>query len=242
MIAKKVAQGRGFRGALNYLLRGSKDATKGEAHRVAWMALRNLADPNPEHAPRLMQWTAQKSARVQTPLMHLIISWSRDENPTIPAIETLADAHLADIGLDRHQAILVVHEDKEHRHLHMLINRVHPHTGKAWSTSKDYARIEKSIGRLAKSHGFTFVPGRHNTAEARLRMPRRAKATEYRMQARTGRRPRARFSDHHISTIAANVGPLFAAARLEVPAGLPESLRVVTRREGEGAGSHQRHA
>jgi len=212
MIAKKVAQGRGFRGAFNYLMRGSKHNDTGEAHRVAWMATRNLADPNPEHAPQLMRWTANKSSRVQTPLMHIIISWKTEENPTTNQIETVADEHLADLGLDRHQAILVVHEDKAHRHLHMLVNRVHPHTGKAWSTSRDYARIEKSIGRLAKEHGFLFVPGRHNTPEGKTRQPRRARASEYRMQPRTGKIPRQRFALTDIQRHAAAVGIHFTTA------------------------------
>lgn len=50
------------------------------------------------------------------------------------------------------------HGDKAHAHLHMMINRIHRETGRAWSTSHDYRRFDCIMKQLSDEHGFRYVP------------------------------------------------------------------------------------
>lgn len=62
------------------------------------------------------------------------------------------------------QAFVVGHDDTANRHLHIAINRVHPDTGVAWSTSHDYIRLEQSMALQSEAYGYKPVPGRHTDA------------------------------------------------------------------------------
>ena len=164
MLANVPRPGRDFDGLCRYLLQGQAGAA-GDPDRVAWVATRNLATDRPDLAAKVMKATADLSVRVERPAYHLIISWHPDERPTREAMIQVAETTLADIGLSEHQALLIGHKDSSNLHLHAMINRVHPETGVAWSTSHDYPRIERSMRRQAEAQGFIPVPGRHTEPE-----------------------------------------------------------------------------
>jgi len=42
----------------------------------------------------------------------------------------------------------------------MMINRVHPGTGKAWHTSQDYLRFDRVMKLLADEQGFVYAPAK----------------------------------------------------------------------------------
>jgi len=178
MIGEVAGIGTGFKGAINYLLLGKKDEPNPD--RVAWTQLRNLPTDNPKLAPRLMRATANQSARCAKPLYHLVLSWREDENPTDEMMQSHIDDTLRDLELLDHQAFIAAHKDTKHRHVHLIINRVHPETTKAWSRSMDYARIETSIRRQMEERGLAYVPGRHNDPEKFGLKPRHVKRGEYR--------------------------------------------------------------
>ncbi|ADP70666.1 Relaxase/mobilization nuclease family protein [Rhodomicrobium vannielii ATCC 17100] len=163
MIGKVPDQGKSFRGVVNYLLFGKKDEPSPE--RVAWVETRNLLVTDPKKAATLMRLTAQKSKRVKTPVYHYVISWRHDEAPTDDIMRIVADTTCQDLGLDEHQMLYVAHRDTDHRHVHIVANRVHPDTGRAWKNSHDYRRIECSLRRQAEGMGMDYVPGRHNDPE-----------------------------------------------------------------------------
>lgn len=48
-----------------------------------------------------------------------------------------------------HHALVMGHGDKPHAHLHMMINRVHQTTGKAWDTAHDYVRCDRIMRLLS---------------------------------------------------------------------------------------------
>ena len=163
MIGKVPDQGKSFRGVVNYLLFGKKYEPKPE--RVAWVETRNLLVTDPKKAATLMRLTAQKSKRVKTPVYHYVISWRHDENPTDDVMRTVADTTCQDLGLEEYQMLYVAHRDTDHRHVHIVVNRVHPEDGRAWKNSHDYRRIECSLRRQAEGMGMEYVPGRHNDPE-----------------------------------------------------------------------------
>ena len=86
-------------------------------------------------------------------------------NPTDDFMREVADVTCRDLGLEEHQLLFVAHKDTDHHHVHIVANRVHPETGRAWKNSHDYRRIECSLRRQAEAYGMEFVPGRHNDPE-----------------------------------------------------------------------------
>lgn len=212
MIGKIPKTGKGFRGSFNYLMRGKRDAENPE--RLAWMETRNLFVDDMEKIPRMMRATAAQSKRCQKPVYHFLVSWHEDEAPADVTMRQVADRALADLGLHEHQAVLAAHRDTKHRHLHILVNRVHPETGKAWHTGKDWERLERSVARQASELGFVKVDGRHNTPEKMAREAKRARDSEYQMATRKqGTVPLDRWSIEEIRSRRNQLAPLFDQAR-----------------------------
>ncbi|MFD0986153.1 relaxase/mobilization nuclease domain-containing protein [Methyloligella solikamskensis] len=164
--------GKGFRGVVRYLLYGDRKKPH-NPDRVAWCETRNLLVDDPEKVPAIMRATAALSKRVKKPVYHYVISWHRDEAPSDELMRQVADTTCEDLGLTEHQALYIAHNDTEHRHVHIVVNRVHPETHRAWKTSNDYRRIEKSLRRQSEEMGRDYIPGRHNDPERFYRERRR---------------------------------------------------------------------
>lgn len=172
MIGKVPKAGRGFKGLVAYLLRGAKGTEK-NPNRVAWTDVRNLASDDPELAHKLMHATASRNRRCEAPAYHFVISWRHDEYPTEGVMRQVADATCVDIGLEEFQRLYVAHADTRHHHLHIVVNRVHPETGKAWNRRQDWVRIEQSLANQSRELGLEQVPGRHSAPERFKGEPRR---------------------------------------------------------------------
>lgn len=213
MIGKIPRPGKGFRGSFNYLMHGKRDDAR-DPDRLAWMETRNLFVQDMDKIPGMMRATAAQSKKCQKPVYHMIISWRPDEAPSDLAMREVADRALIDMGLNEHQAVLAAHRDTDHRHLHILVNRVHPETGKAWHTGKDWARFERSIAQQALEQGMLKVDGRHNTPEQMKRERKRARDSEYQLNKRLEREvPKDRWSVEEIKSRRLQLQPIFEQAR-----------------------------
>lgn len=209
MIGKIPRAGRGFRGLVNYLLYGSRRSGSAMS-RPAWTSTNNLIIDDPDQVPDLMRMTAAKSVRVVRPVYHFVISWHASERPTPDAMRKVADRACRDLSLDEHQQLFIAHHDTRHPHVHVVVNRVHPETGVAWSTSHDYRRLEQSIARQASEMGFVRVPGRHNARHDGATLPRRARDGAYQRARRVGSLPaRSRWPDSRIEALRPMLRPLF---------------------------------
>jgi hypothetical protein len=93
---------------------------------------------------KIMTATAHLSARCVKPVYHPVIAWHPGEQPTPAAMRTVAETTRDEIRLGEHQALIVAHGDRDSRHLHVVLNCVHPATGVARSTAHDWRCIERS--------------------------------------------------------------------------------------------------
>jgi hypothetical protein len=75
-------------------------------------------------------------------------------------MELVADRLLDRLGLQDHQAMFVAHRDREHAHVHIVVNRVHPETGVAWERWQDHPRIERTLRETERELGLREIPGR----------------------------------------------------------------------------------
>ena len=189
MIAKAM-RGRAFGGLARYLEAG-RDGNAPE--RVEWLEARNLPTADPETAGLLMRATAAQSDRVQRPVYHLALAFDPEDRVDRATMVGVADRLLSDLGIQDHQVLIVAHGDTAHRHLHLMINRVHPETFRAWDPRSDYPQIERSLRVQERELGLREVAGHHARLEGQ-REPDRAQslsAGEIRKWERTGRAPLA---------------------------------------------------
>lgn len=156
MLAQVEPPRNDFHALATYLIHGKERPTHPD--RVAWIFGQNLGTDDPMIAAKLMAATAELSKRCREPCYHMSINWHPDEQPSPETMQEIARKTLTLAGLAEHQALVMGHGDKPHAHLHMMINRVHPDTGKAWSTSHDYRRFDRIMKQLSEEFGFLYVP------------------------------------------------------------------------------------
>ena len=157
--------GSGFKGVMSYLETGHD---KDKPERIEWKSSRNMVTDDLDVAPSVMRHTANQSVRCKKPVYHLSISWPEGDNVNRETMEKVADRTLKDVGLEDHQTLIVAHNDTDHKHIHMVVNRVHPDTGKAWATSHDRKRVMESLRAQEKEFGLQYVPNRLTDPEKEL--------------------------------------------------------------------------
>jgi len=172
MLAKITPAANDFKALARYLVSG-KPGTPHNPNRVAWTITNNLPTDDAELAAKYMAATARLSARTRKAAYHLMIAWHVNERPTPEIMQDVARRTLDLAGLGEHQALIMGHGDKPHPHLHILLNRVHPETGRAWKTAHDYARFDRIMEQLAGEFGYTHVPAHAYHPDVTARQPKK---------------------------------------------------------------------
>ena len=104
---------------------------------------------------------ASQAPRSKNACQHWLISWSEGEEPTQDQIAEAVDIWQKEMGWAGHQLIYVVHDDTANVHVHLIINRVSPETGKIVKPEGRYdiepahraiARIEALQGWKSEEH------------------------------------------------------------------------------------------
>lgn len=163
MLVNVVPPTNDFHALARYLVRGMSKTP--DPKRVAWTISHNLPTTDSEQAAKLMTATAQLSKRCKKAAYHAMIAWAPDEKPSPEIMQMIALKTMELAGLGEHQALIMGHGDKPHDHLHMLINRVHPTTGRAWDTKHDFALFDRIMRELSEEHGFRYIPAHRFNAE-----------------------------------------------------------------------------
>lgn len=118
-----------------------------------------------ETAVAEMEATAFEAPRCKEPAMHVVLAWHPGEHPTEQqqrdAVERVL-ASLQDKGgydMSAHQWVAVLHTDKDHDHLHILINRVNPDTGRTVSPAWSQRSLHKAAREIEAAQGWKETPG-----------------------------------------------------------------------------------
>ena len=155
---------RSFAALGKYLVVGSDKVDEG---RVAWTSARNLPTDDPELAAKIMRATASQNVRVSQPVYHLALSFAPRDVVDRSAMERVADRVLEELKLKEHQAIIVAHADRAHPHMHILINRVHPETGRVWDRWQDQPVIQRVLREEEARLGLRTVEASLDTTRVR---------------------------------------------------------------------------
>ena len=108
------------------------------------IALGNLAGAWTDAAFQ-MNLVAGGNHRIVRPCRHLVLSWGDGENPTDRNALAAARLVMREMGWQQHQYVLAVHRDRRNVHVHVVINRVHPLTGKAKLLRRQERYDERSL-------------------------------------------------------------------------------------------------
>lgn len=181
------AFGASFREQADYLDRGT-DGTK--VGRIEWLEARNVWAPTVHDGAAVMSALASASP-TPTPVYHLSVSFDLGDAVDRALMLQVADRLLADLELTEHQAVIVAHNDREHAHFHLMVNRVHPRTGRVWKIGFSKRAIEQSLRTQERLLGLRENPGHLFRLPGQARPDRSVTvgAGVLRREERTGARP-----------------------------------------------------
>lgn len=155
MVPNVNARGTSFKGVTAYLMHDKDNAETSE--RVEWTATRNMITDDIEKASKIMAFTDMHSEGIKRDfggsaagakrevggVYHFSLSESPENKPTQEEWEKYVDDNIKVLGLEGHQYYMVSHNDEPHAHVHVVVNLVHPETGKINSLHNDYKKMDK---------------------------------------------------------------------------------------------------
>jgi hypothetical protein len=176
MVPAITAGGRSFRGAFLYYAHDKRcdgEAERLTSGRVAWVETVNLPTGGPERAWRIMAHTALAQAELKAaagtkatgrkltkPVFAYSLAWHPGEKPDKAEMMAAARASLQAQGLEEHQALIVCHGDEPQAHVHIIVNRVHPATGKAATLSNSKLKLSEWAEAYERKRGKVYCPRR----------------------------------------------------------------------------------
>jgi hypothetical protein len=169
MIAK-IVQGRGFNGVVNYVLGKEKSRL-----------LYSEGVRTKDKEAIISSFIAQSSVNpISKPVAHISLNFSAQdrEKLTDAAMTGIALEYLKRMGYVNTQFIIARHNDREHPHVHLIINRI-DNDGKTISDKNDRFRNEKVCRELKLKHGLYFADGKDEVKLDRLRDHDRVKYEIY---------------------------------------------------------------
>jgi hypothetical protein len=162
MIPRLHKRGQSFKGACGYILH---DAQKTSRDRVLWSDTRNLvsqaddawfemfATARDQAALKEQSGQSARGRKNTRPVLHYTLSWAIGENPTPEHMRETALSSLRALGLDQHQAVMAAHSDKEHLHVHIVVNTIHPETGLTAPLKYTKERLSRWAEAYEREHG-----------------------------------------------------------------------------------------
>ena len=178
------ALGHGVRGLVAYTTHDQPSAGEPQpttAERVGLVAGLNLPTDDPHLAGLIMArlaadaevikelaGTSSRGRKLKAPFIHLSLSWSPDEpRPDRAEMLRAVEEALKSIGMGACQALVIGHTDTAHPHVHVVVCRVDPETGKACGRKNDARKLSTWAAKYERSRGRVLVPNRIVRREAR---------------------------------------------------------------------------
>jgi hypothetical protein len=166
VVPRITSKGKSFKGAGAYFLHDLKAQT---AERVAFTHTENMLTDDPELALKVMAWTAAHARELkelsgqklsgrqaENSVYTYCLAWAPDQNPDRAHMIAFGQRSLDALGLADHEALFVAHNDTDHKHLHVIANRVHPVTGLMAKLSQDRLVLSRLAQRYEQETGQVY--------------------------------------------------------------------------------------
>lgn len=150
----KVTRGNGFRGVLDYVL-GPGRKNKPDRSRVV---AGNMAGRDTCDLAREFGRVRQLRPDIKNPVWHCSLALPIGE--LTETWDKIAEKHLRNMGVDvdKHQWLAVRHDDTDHDHVHIILNRIGL-DGSIWHGKNDVFLAIESTQQLEKEFGLKLTPG-----------------------------------------------------------------------------------
>ncbi|KAA6319558.1 hypothetical protein EZS27_030563 [termite gut metagenome] len=171
MIAK-IVKGKGFKGVINYVL--------DQAKQTELLAAEGVRLKSRESIIRSFTSQAEMNPKVFKPVCHISLDFSAQDKEKLSNAKMvqIAKEYMAKMRMTDTQYIIGRHYDKEHPHIHIIINRI-DNNGKTITDKNDRYRSEKICKELTEKHGLYFAKGKENVKVHRLKEPDKTKYEIY---------------------------------------------------------------
>ncbi len=169
--------GWSFRGVTAYVMHDAPEpgleAKPTTRERVEWTDVQNLASDRPDNAWRIMTATAKAAPELKRlagvhgagrkatkPVYHYSLSWKPGETPDRAEMRRAVDESPKKLGMGDRQALVVPHNDTPHRHVHVIVKRVDPETGRTANIGNDRLKLANWAERWERERGELQCPAR----------------------------------------------------------------------------------
>lgn len=147
----KLIKGKGFRGALAYVL--------GKQNRCV-MVGGNMAGQTPRQLAAEFALSRQLAPDATNPVVHMPLAVPPGEHLTDETWQEAAHIVMRAMGLDpeNHQHVIVRHTDREHEHVHVVASRIGL-DGRKWNVSHDVRKMINGTQQAERALGLTQTKG-----------------------------------------------------------------------------------
>ena len=129
--------------------------------RVDYVRFTNLESVELGPAVAEMMFTQAQNRRVRDGnVYHMVVAFPHGEVPTRAQLDDIEDSLCAAIGLQSHQRMSAAHDDKDHFHIHIAINKIHPETLRCVTPYFDKKKLMSCCAELEVRHGLTLTHDR----------------------------------------------------------------------------------
>lgn len=107
----------------------------------------------------------QRGRKNTKPVFHYSLSWAESDNPTPEQMQHAALSSLKALGLGEHEALIAAHTDTKHPHVHIVVNTVHPQTGRTADLKFTKLELSRWAERYEREHSIHCEDRIKNNAE-----------------------------------------------------------------------------
>lgn len=118
-----------------------------------------IARPDPKLTMAEMLDITRINKRCRNPIVHYVLSWSKEEHPTPEQKENAIRRIVHDLDCDELAWLAVEHSGTSHEHVHLVINRVHPLEARLKRFDWDIKKVTKAVAQLNAEMGWKQMPG-----------------------------------------------------------------------------------
>lgn len=155
-----MIKGKGFRGALRYNLAKVEQG-------VAQILDHSFLEVSEDVIMKEISLIKALRPNLQRYFYHTSLNFPPKEDLPDDLIRQIAREYLTSSGFNQHQFILFRHNDTDHPHIHILVNRI-GYDGSLVSDSNDYARCEQILRDLERKFNLTQVSSSRQAKERSL--------------------------------------------------------------------------
>lgn len=178
MIPKIAKGGRSFKGAFDYYMHDK--GGRSSSDRVAWAQTENMLTEDPQLAWKVMAFTAQAQSRLkeasgqsragrklENPVFSFSLSWHPEQEPDQEHMLETAHKALEMMGMSEHESVIVAHRDEPQKHVHVIVNRVHPISGLAADIRNSKRKFSDFAREYERENGKIYCQQREENFEKR---------------------------------------------------------------------------